>query len=175
MVPVFPYHIRRSEAGDFGELLLNLEDRKSAMVLQLTLEQARVLAVEMRGLATDHCTLHHLAMAITRAVGADVTRVIIKGVDIGQVTGAIRLEHGERLYDINVNVNVAAAPALALHLGLPIYMENLDQLREDRLEALESAKDLSSSPQIPRAIRRVIEAMELPEGDGENLEGCDND
>jgi hypothetical protein len=112
-------------------------------------------------------------MAITRAVGADVTRVIIKGVDIGQVTGAIRLEHGERLYDINVDV--AAALALALHLGLPIYTENLDQLREDRLEALGSAKDPSSGPQIPQAFRRVIEAMELPEGDGENLEGCDND
>ena len=96
MVPVFPYHIRRSDSGDFGELLLSLEDRKSAMVLQLTLEQARILAVEMRGLATDHCTLHHLAMAITRTVGASISRVIIKGVDVGQVTGVMRLEHSPK-------------------------------------------------------------------------------
>ena len=34
-------------------MLLSLKDRKTAMVLQLTLDQSRMLAVEMRGLATD--------------------------------------------------------------------------------------------------------------------------
>jgi bifunctional DNase/RNase len=174
MVPVFPYHIRRSDSGDFGELLLSLEDRKSAMVLQLTLEQARILAVEMRGLATDHCTLHHLAMAITRTVGASISRVIIKGVDVGQVTGVIRLEHGQKLYD--VAVDVAATLAMAMHLGLPIYMESMHLLREDRLEPVEQKVDEApSGAQMPQVFRDVIEAMEMSEEDGENPEGCEHD
>ena len=177
MVPVFPYHIRRSESGEFGELLLSLEDRKSAMVLQLTLEQARILAVEMRGLATDHCTLHHLTMAITKTVDANITRVIIKGVDIGQVTGVMRLEHGDRLYD--VTVDVAAALAMGLHLGLPIYMDSMHLLREDRLEPAEKrVEETAESPagvQIPRAFREVIEAMETHERTGEKPEGPEHD
>ncbi len=134
MVPVFPYHIRRSNVGDGGELLLSLQDRKSAMVLQLTMEQARMLAVEMRGLATDHCSLHHLVLAITKALGAEVSGVLIKGVEAGQVAGAIRLESSNRVFD--VSVDVAAALAIALHLGLPIFMEGMNLLQEDRIESM---------------------------------------
>ena len=174
MVPVFPYHIRRSDSGHFGELLLSLEDRKSAMVLQLTLEQARILAVEMRGLATDHCTLHHLAMAIARTVGASIIRVVIKGVDVGQVIGVMRLEHGQKRYD--VTVDVAAALAMALHLGLPIYMDSMDLLREDRLEPVqEEVDEAPAGAQIPQAFREVIEAIEMHEEEGENPEGHNYD
>ena len=63
MVPVYPYHVRKSNTGEGGEMLLSIKDRKTAMVLQLSMNQARVLAVEMRGLATDHCSLHHLVGA----------------------------------------------------------------------------------------------------------------
>ena len=165
MTPVFPYHIRRSEAGDCGELLLSLHDRRSAMVLQLSLEQARVLAVEMRGLATDHCTLHHMAMAMAKAVGANVSRIIIKGVDLGQVTGALRLEHDDRTLD--VNVDVAAALAMAMHLGLPIYMDGMHLVKEDRLQALPAAENPATHTTIPPAFRQVIEALDSHDTDDE--------
>ena len=159
MVPVFPYHIRRSNSGDGGEMLLSLEDRKTAMVLQLTMDQARMLAVEMRGLATDHCALHHMAFAVAKALGADLTLVTVKGLGHGQVTGSIRLECEDRRLD--VNVDVGAALAIALHLGLPIYMDRLALLREDHLEPVAAAPDTHSSMPIPEAFREVIENLEL--------------
>ena len=55
MTPVFPYQVRRAEDGWGAELLLRLKKGKSAYVVHLSLEQARMLAVEMRGLATSHC------------------------------------------------------------------------------------------------------------------------
>jgi bifunctional DNase/RNase len=160
MVPVYPYHIRRSNAGDGGEMLLSLKDRKSAMVLQLSMDQARMLAVEMRGLATDHCSLHHLVLAVTKSLGAEVSGVLIKGVDYGQVTGAIRMEYEDRILD--VNVDVAAALAVALHLGLPIFMDSLYMLREDRLEPIAAPIEVTNSVPIPEAFREIIETLELP-------------
>lgn len=141
-------------------MLLSLQDRKSAMVLQLTMEQARMLAVEMRGLATDHCSLHHLVLAVTKALGADVSGVLIKGVDAGQVAGSIRLESGNRIFD--VSVDVAAALAVALHLGLPIFMEGMNLLREDRLESIPAIDKKPGPAPIPEAFREVIEALDLP-------------
>lgn len=41
---VYPYHNRRSATGEGGELLLRLKDLKTAMVLQITMVQARMLA-----------------------------------------------------------------------------------------------------------------------------------
>ena len=120
----------------------------------------------MRGLATDHCTLHHMALAMTKAVGADLTRVIIKGVDLGQVTGAIRLQHGERVLD--VNVDVAAALAMAMHLGLPIYMEGMHLVKEDRLRPLPSSEAPSGGTEIPQAFQRVIEALDPQETDDDH-------
>ena len=160
MVPVYPYHIRRSNAGDGGEMLLSLKDRKSAMVLQLSMDQARMLAVEMRGLATDHCSLHHLVLAVTKSLGAEVSGVLIKGVDYGQVTGAIRMEYEDRVLD--VNVDVAAALAVALHLGLPIFMDSLYMLREDRLEPIAAPNEVANNVPIPEAFREIIETLELP-------------
>ena len=161
MVPVFPYNIRRSNSGDGGEMLLSLEDRKTAMVLQLTMDQARMLAVEMRGLATDHCALHHMVFAVAKALGAELTMVTIKGIGFGQVTGSIRLECEDRRLD--VNVDVGAALAIALHLGLPIYMDRLALLREDQLEPepVAATPDTHSSMPIPEAFREVIENLEL--------------
>ena len=164
MVPVYPYHIRRSNTGEGGEMLLSLKDRKTAMVLQLSMEQARILAVEMRGLATDHCSLHHLVGAVTKSLGAEVSGVVSRGVDYGQVTGAVRMEYEDRVLDDNVDV--AAALAIALHLGLPIFMDSLAMLREDRLEYIEERNtapdEASVDAPIPEAFREVIEALELP-------------
>ena len=58
MTPVFPCSVRRSDDGWREELLLRLKDGRSVYMVHLPLEQARVLAVEMRGLATDHCAQH---------------------------------------------------------------------------------------------------------------------
>ena len=160
MVPVYPYHIRRSATGEGGEMLLSLKDRKTAMVLQLTMDQARMLAVEMRGLSTDHCSLHHMLLAVTKPLGAEVSGVLIKGEDHGQVTGSIRMEHQDRVLD--VNVDVAAALAVALHLGLPIFMDSFPMLHENRLECIESPDDVRDEVPIPEAFRDVIEALVLP-------------
>ena len=167
MFPVYPYHIRRSKNGNGGEMLLSLEDRKSAMVLQLTMDQSRMLAVEMRGLATDHCSLHHLVLAVAKSLGAELTRVMIKGMGGGQVAGSLRLECEDQRLD--VNVDVAAALAIALHLGLPIYMDRLALLVEDYLEPVAATAAPHSSVPIPEAFREVIENLELPattEGEG---------
>ena len=160
MVPVYPYLIRRSNSGDGGEMLLSLRDRKTAMVLQLTMDQARMLAVEMRGLATDHCSLHHLVMAVSRSLGAELTMVTIKGVGFGQVTGSLRLECEDRQLD--VNVDVAAALAIAMHLGLPIYMDRPAFLREDHLEPVAATPDIHSPLPIPEVFREVIENLDIP-------------
>ena len=78
MTPVFPYLIRRSEDGWRGELLLRLRNGKSAYVVHLSLEQARILAVEMRGLATDHCPLHHLAVRVAEGLHAKISHIVIR-------------------------------------------------------------------------------------------------
>ena len=160
MFPVYAYHIRRSKEGNGGEMLLSLEDRKSAMVLQLTMDQSRMLAVEMRGLATDHCSLHHLVLAVAKSLGAELTMVMIKGMGYGQVAGSFRLECEDRRLD--VNVDVAAALAIALHLGLPIYMDRLALLREDYLEPVTATAAPHNSMPIPEVFREVIENLELP-------------
>ena len=160
MVPVYPYHIRRSNSGDGGEMLLRLEDRKTAMVLQLTMDQSRMLAVEMRGLATDHCSRHHLILAVTKSLGAELTMVMIKGVGYGKVSGSLRLECEDRRRD--VNVDVAAALAMALHLGMPTYVDRLALLREDQLEPEASTPDAHRFLPIPEAFHEVIENLDLP-------------
>lgn len=174
MVPVYPYHIRRSNAGDGGELLLSRQDRKSAMVLQLSMEQARMLAVELRGLATDHCAHHHLVLAVTRSLGAEVSGVLIKGVADKQVIGFVRLTCGSRI--IEVSADVAAALAIALHLGLPIFMDNIAGLSAESLEPA-AAPESRPTAAIPAAFREVIAALDLPaalegeETDGRELNG----
>ena len=141
-------------------MLLSLRDRKTAMVLQLTLDQSRMLAVEMRGLATDHCSLHHMVLAVAKSLGAEMSGIIIKGVGHGQVTGVIRLECDDRMLD--VGVDVAAALAIAMHLGLPVFMDSLAMSQEDLLEPVPANPDAHSVSPIPEAFREVIENLELP-------------
>lgn len=160
MVPVYPYNIRRSATGEGGELLLSLKDRKTAMVLQLTMDQARMLAVEMRGLATDNCSLHHMLLAVTRPLGAEISGVLIKGVGDGQVTGCLRMEHQDRVLD--VNVDVGAALAVAMHLGLPIFMDSFPALQESQVQPMDPPERLHQDVPIPEAFRDVIEALVLP-------------
>ena len=93
---------------------------------------------------------------------------MIRGVEYGQVTGAIRMECRDRVLD--VDVDVAAALAIALHLGLPIFMDSVAMLREDRLEyieeripeRIEAPDEIPDDVSIPEAFREVIEALDLP-------------
>ena len=92
MTPVFPYLIRRSQDGWRGELLLRLRSGKAAYVIHLSLEQARMLAVEMRGLASDHCPLHHMTVRVAESLNAKISHVVIKRMGASdEVTGMMRL------------------------------------------------------------------------------------
>ena len=122
MTPVFPYLIRRSEDGWRGELLLRLRNGKSAYVVHLSLEQARVLAVEMRGLATDHCPLHHLAVCVAEGLQAKISHVVIQRRGDGDdVVGVLRLATANEVH--SVQVDAAAGLATAIHMGIPIFMD----------------------------------------------------
>jgi bifunctional DNase/RNase len=135
MIPVCPYHIRRSRDGQCGELLLKLEGRDSAFIIHLSLEQARLLAVEMRGLATDHCPQHHLTYSVLQAFSAGISGIILKELDRGLVMGTLRLEAETGFID--VEADVAAALGMAIHLGLPIFMEGSHALAQDELVAIQ--------------------------------------
>ena len=122
MTPVFPYLIRRSEDGWRGELLLRLRNGKSAYVVHLSLEQARILAVEMRGLATDHCPLHHLAVRVAEGLDAKISHIFIRRIGEGDdVVGVLRLITATGMHSIQVDA--AAGLAMAIHMGIPIFMD----------------------------------------------------
>lgn len=160
MIPVFPYDIRRSKDGCDGELLLRLGGGSEAFIIHLSLEQARLLAVEMRGLATDHCPQHHLALAIAQALGAKITGVILRECRGKRaVLGVMQLEGTDGFVDLDVDL--AAALAMAFHLGLPIHMDGEDMLAEGRLLAIQGSADSPASAQIPQAFREVIEGLDM--------------
>ena len=122
MTPVFPYLIRRSEDGWRGELLLRLRNGKSAYVVHLSLEQARILAVEMRGLATDHCPLHHLAVRVAEGLNSKISHIVIRRIGEGDdVVGVLRLATATGMHSIQVDA--AAGLAMAIHMGIPIFMD----------------------------------------------------
>ena len=160
MIPVCPYHIRRSRDGQCGALLLKLEGRDSAFIIHLSLEQARLLAVEMRGLATDHCPQHHLTCSVLQAFSAGISGIILKELDRGLVMGTLRLEAETGFID--VEADVAAALGMAIHLGLPIFMEGSYTLSQDQLVALQGPADSPSGVQIPEAFLKVIEGLDFP-------------
>ena len=176
MTPVFPYLIRRSQDGWRGELLLKLRSGKSAYVVHLSLEQARMIAVEMRGLATDHCPLHHMAVRIAEALNAKVSHVVIKRVGpTDEVAGLMRLATSSGLR--TTQVDAAAALSLAIHMGVPIFMDgefspaepewrahhNEGQVSEPSPDELMDMPREFSTP-IPQAFQDVIEGLKLPEG-----------
>ena len=129
MTPVFPYLVRRSEDGWRGELLLRLKEGKSVYVVHLSMEQARVLAVEMRGLATDHCPQHHLALLLARSLGANISHVVIQRIGPDdEVLGVLRLVTADGLRSVNVD----AAAALAMgHPHRPSHLYGR-RIRPDR-------------------------------------------
>jgi bifunctional DNase/RNase len=168
MVPVVPYHIRRSADGQNGELLLKLENRSSAFIIHLSLDQARTLAIEMRGLATDHCSQHHLTCAVLQSLKAGISSVILRELSQGLVIGALRLDIETGYLD--VEADVAAALGMAIHLGLPIFMESSDGLSQDELVATQEPGASPSGVHIPEVFLKVIEGLDLPQnGDEQSI------
>ena len=122
MTPVFPYLIRRSEDGARGELLLRLRDRPLAYVVHLSPEQAKILAVELSGLASDHCPMHQLAACVAESLHAHISHVVIKRSGKGKgVVGILRLVNAAGLH--NIQVDATAGLATAIHMGIPIFMD----------------------------------------------------
>ena len=167
MTPVYPYQIRRSEDGGRGELLLQLKDRKSAYVVQLSLEQARVLAVEMRGLATDHCPLHHLTLQVARALDASISHVVLhRRGDGDEVGGILRLVGGDGMLD--VPADPAAALALAIHLGLPIFMDGqFSEHPGPRHAAPVGREPAADRTPIPKPFRDALDGPDFTDIDGD--------
>ena len=182
MTPVFPYLIRRSEDGWRGELLLRLRNGKSAYVVHLSLEQARILAVEMRGLATDHCPLHHLAVRVAEGLNAKISHIVIRRRGEGDdVIGALRLVAANGMQ--TVQVDAAAGLAMAIHMGIPIFMDgefspaeprgkehthdvhkHESANREDRQPADENAEfGPEGITPIPRVFQDLINGLGMPE------------
>ena len=167
MTLVFPYLIRRSESGSGGELLLRLKEGRSAYVVQLPIDQARMLAVEMRGLATDHCQQHHLAMRIAQTLGAEISHVVIKASgQADEACGMLRLVTEGEMKD--VDVDAASALAMAFHIGLPIFMEGEFALADGLPRAAPSVNEASDMLGIPRVFRDVIEDLKMPGPEGES-------
>ena len=181
MTPVFPYLIRPSADGRRGELLLRLRSGKSAYVVHLSLEQARVLAVEMRGLASDHCQLHHLTVRLAESLDARISHVVIRRVGpTDEVIGIIRMATASGLR--TSHADAAAALALAIHMGLPVFMDGEFAQAEregesQRHDAGELINDGANAPPaelgdlpseaptaIPRAFQELIEGLRMPEG-----------
>ena len=189
MTPVFPYLVRRSEDGWRGELLLRLRNGKSAYVVHLSLEQARMLAVEMRGLATDHCPLHHLAVRMAEGLHAKISHIVIQRPGPGdEVVGILRLVTAAGLHSISVDA--AAGLAMAIHMGIPIFMDGeFSSAEPEPADRQELPAQTEAGPEfgaglatadpdlepgfrtpIPQAFQELIDGLKMPD-DHDGLEG----
>lgn len=190
MTPVFPYLIRRSEDGCRGELLLRLRNGKSAYVVHLSLEQARILAVEMRGLATDHCPLHHLAVRVAEGLNSKISHIVIRRIGEGDdVVGVLRLIMATGMHSIQVDA--AAGLAMAIHMGIPIFMDGeFSPTESDSAGHIHDAHDHKSAGKadpeqvndnaeiepgvttpIPRVFQDLIDGLGMPESGDRPDEG----
>ena len=164
MKPVFPYLVRRSEDGGRGELLLRLKGGKSAYIFHLSLEQARALAVEMRGLASNLCPQHHMTVTLAQSLGGTISHLVIRYVGSNnEVAGEIRMLTKNGFH--SATVDPAAGLALAIHMGLPIFMDG-DFALEDSTSEKRSGEQLPPSPSaVPKAFLDLIEGLDLPDSE----------
>ena len=166
-------------------MLLRLRNGRSAYVVHLSLEQARILAVEMRGLATDHCPLHHLAVRVAEGLHAKISHVVIRRLGEGDdVTGVLRLVTATGLHSIQVDA--AAGLATAIHMSIPIFMDGEFSLAEagseghihDDVHEHGAAGNADREPPdenpgsepgvttpIPRVFQDLIDGLGMPDGD----------
>ena len=158
--PVFPDLILRSGDGWRSEFLLRLRNGRSAYVVQLSLEQAMILAVEMRRLATDHFPIHHLAVRVAEGLKAKISHVVIRRSREGDdVVGVLRLIPADWMQSIQADA--ATGLATGIHMGIPIFMDGELSLEEQDRE--EHVHDVPDDEAVARADK------EMPDG-GEEIE-----
>ena len=165
-------------------MLLRLRNGKSAYVVHLSLEQARILAVEMRGLASDHCPLHHLAVRVAEGLHAKISHVVIKRFgESDDVVGILRLVTTAGLNSIQVDA--AAGLATAIHMGIPIFMDGEfspaeperdghtndahgmgpdPELDVDMTNEREPENEPGDATPIPHAFQEFIDGLKMPDG-----------
>ena len=160
-------------------MLLRLRNGKSAYVIHLSLEQSRILAVEMRGLASDHCPLHHLAVRVAEGLHAKISHVVIRRIGEGDdVAGELRLVTATGMHGIQVDA--AAGLAIAIHMGIPIFMDgefsSADTASEDQKHDIHGHEPVVETPSgnvelepgvktpIPRVFQDVIDDLGMPDG-----------
>ena len=182
MTPVLPYLIRRGEDGRRGELLLRMRDKPLAYVVHLSPEQARILAVEMSGLASDHWPMHNLAARVAESLHAEISHVVIKRSGKGNgVVGFLGLVKAAGLYSIQVDAT--AGLATAIHMGIPIFMDGEFPAAEtDAVEHTHSVHEFMTDQEAevepkgrgtgaapggekpaPRAFLDLVDGLEFPE------------
>lgn len=159
MTPVFPYRLQRNHGSDNAELLLQLPDRKGYLTLILNMEQARSLAAEMHGLATDRCSHHSIVTAIASVFDSTITRAVLREVGDGLVVGALRLETDSRL--IEVDTDVAAALSIAVHGGIPVFVSGKHFVSDEKFKAAQYPVEPPALTQIPAAFREVIQSLDV--------------
>ncbi len=150
-------------------MLPRFKDARSVYVVQLPLEQARMLAVDMRGLASDHCRLHHRALRLAQALGAELNHVVIKNSHrTEEVVGTLIFATPDGQKEVDVDVDAAASLAMTVHLGIPIYIGNFTST--EGLGLTQNVKPdvapVVEQPQIPKAFRQLLEDLHMPDPEG---------
>ena len=121
------------------------------------MEQARYIAAEMTGLAANHCSHHQMLGVLADAFNANMVSVNLREIGNGSVAGALRLESGPRT--IEVAVAVAVGLSIAIHQGIPVYLSGAHLLPEDGLNAARPPAEPLDPPEIPAALREVMEGL----------------
>ncbi len=159
---------------------MRLRNGRSAYIVHLSLEQARILAVEMRGLATDHCPLHHMAVQVAEGLHAKISHIVIRRIGEGDdVVGVLRLLTADGMRSIQVDA--AAGLATAIHTGIPIFMDgefsSADAASEGHKHDVHGYEQAMDPPDdyaelesgvktpIPRVFQDVIDDLGMPGGE----------
>ncbi len=155
MVPIHPHRIEKGSSGG-ARLVVRVKNTDKYFVVRIKMEQARLLAADMHGLADDLSSHHHTTASLAQALNADIVGIILKDTGNGAVHGVMRIQ--EKYDVVDAEVDVAAGVSLAIHLGLPLYMDSSFMSKVKR-----SANATDDS--VPSAFREVIESLEtwLPE------------
>lgn len=150
MVPIHPYRIERAKGGG-ARLVVRVKNTDKYFVVRIRMEQARLLASELHGLADDLSSHHHTTASLAQALDADIVAIILKDSGNGSVHGVMRIQDK---YDIiETEVDVAAGVSLAIHMGIPLYMDSSFMAK-----VKPSANESEDS--VPAAFREAIESLE---------------
>ena len=158
MIQANPYHVVRDDRTDKAKLLLRLQDSNRCLAITLSMEQARYISAEMNGLATHHCSHHHMLGAIANAFDTTIVSMNLREMGNGPIVGALRLESTHRT--IEVEVDVAAGLSFAIHQGIPVFVAGEHFKSEGSPSSAHLPAETPDSSEIPAAFREVIEGIE---------------